>query len=259
MQTILLDVLREQWLSTKEANIYMACLSLGRASVGTIARKSGENRVTTYSVINTLLQKWYINEIIKNKVRYYSAVSPELLEKKAEEKLEKLKKYLPELALLDINFAQNKAKVEIFEWLDGVKRMCDEVFAETDYIHVFLGADTMDLEFKDYMDNTFIPRRIRAGIPIDVISSATAASDFYVQTAAKSLRRVVSINEPFFELSGELFMYAPGRMALCLYSSDELLGIKIDSDHLYKSLYSIFQLIRKLKTWSTYKPLSRKK
>jgi hypothetical protein len=48
-------------------------------------------------------------------VKYYTAIHPNLLEKKAEEKLEKLKKYLPELALLDINSAQNKAKVEIFE------------------------------------------------------------------------------------------------------------------------------------------------
>lgn len=257
MQTILLDVLREQWLSTKEANIYMTSLSLGRASVGTIARKSGENRVTTYSVINTLVQKWYINEIQKNKVKYYTAIHPNLLEKKAEEKLEKLKKYLPELALLDINSAQNKAKVEIFEWLDGLIRMCDEFYAQTEYIHVFLGADTMDPWFKDYMDNVFIPRRIRAGIPIDVISSGTQANQFYVDTAKTSVRRVVSIDEPFFELSGELFMYAPGRMALCLYSSDELLWIKIDSDHLYKSLYSIFQLIWKLKTWGVYKTLQQ--
>lgn len=36
----LVDILHEWGLTEKEAQIYLACLSLGRASVGTIARKS---------------------------------------------------------------------------------------------------------------------------------------------------------------------------------------------------------------------------
>jgi hypothetical protein len=135
--------------------------------------------------------------------------------------------------------------------------MCNEILDETNYLHVFLGSDSMDSRFKDYMDTVFIPRRIDKKIPIDVISTSTSADDFYAKTAKKSIRRIITIDEPFFKLSGELFMYAPGRMALCLYSSKELLGIKITSEHLYDSLYSIFQLIWKLHTGSVYKTLQQ--
>lgn len=126
--------------------------------------------------------------------------------------------------------------------------MCTMVLDNTSYIHAFLGADTMDHPFKEYMDTVFIPTRVAKGIPIDVIAAFTEADHAYVRTADTSLRRIICIDEPFFTLAGELFLYAPGKLALCLYSNQELLGISITSDHLYQSLYSLFQLVWKLKT-----------
>src|SRR3989338_6093767 len=72
----LLKELEKFNLSPNEAKVYVACLELGPEAVQTIAARAKLNRVSAYSVIESLIAKGFLREeIIKNK-RKVSAYPP---------------------------------------------------------------------------------------------------------------------------------------------------------------------------------------
>ena len=57
MDKTLLDTLRDNGFSEKEALVYVTSLQLGQAPVSTIARHMRENRVTVYSILKNLIAR----------------------------------------------------------------------------------------------------------------------------------------------------------------------------------------------------------
>ena len=67
-------ILQEYGLSKTEAQSYLTVLELGNAPVSTIARRSGENRVTVYSALKNLVKKGIAIEIPKQNSTYYTVI-----------------------------------------------------------------------------------------------------------------------------------------------------------------------------------------
>ena len=61
----------------------------------------------------------------------------------------------------------------------------------------------------------------------------------------KQHRQTLVIEDPVFQLASEVDIYGPNKIAIALYSGDELSGIIIHSAKLYQTLLSIFNLLRK--------------
>jgi sugar-specific transcriptional regulator TrmB len=64
--------------------------------------------------LEDLKRRGVITEVTKNEVKYYSAISPDLLFKKWEEKYEKIKSELPELLAIT-NKLGNRPRTQFFE------------------------------------------------------------------------------------------------------------------------------------------------
>ena len=73
-----------------------------------------------------LKRRGIITEVTKNEVKYYSAISPDLLFKKWEEKYEKIKSELPELLAIT-NKLGNRPRTQFFEGFDGLCKAVEEV------------------------------------------------------------------------------------------------------------------------------------
>ena len=108
------QVLQEYGLSAKEASLYLACLELGSAPVSSIARRLGENRVTTYSNLKNLVKRGIVNEKIKNKAMSYVVVPPQDLLDKLQKKYDLLKEKMPEFLAIASKY-DNKPQVQLFE------------------------------------------------------------------------------------------------------------------------------------------------
>lgn len=124
--------------------------------------------------------------------------------------------------------------------------MFDDILVSTESINAFLGAKSMDMGFKDYMDNEFIPLRVAKGIPIRVIASNTPQDMFYAKTAKECLREFRLIQQPIFAFSGEIMLYGSNKVAIGMYEPNEMMGVVIESKHFYSSQQSLFELIRDL-------------
>lgn len=94
---MLTDILVQYGFSLKEAEIYLANLSMGSSPASSIARKVNENRVTAYSILKKLVSEGIAHTVTKKNTTFYTVISPEQLLKNLEEKYAKFKEKLPEL------------------------------------------------------------------------------------------------------------------------------------------------------------------
>lgn len=149
------EELQELGLSEKEAQVYMAALSLGPTSVQNIAKKSGVNRVTTYVMIEQLTQMGLMSSHIKGKKKLFSAEKPDRLltlihekEKELQAKEHHFRTILPALKAI-ARKSSNKTSIRLYEGIEGLKA-----------VHELLYAAFSAGEFDEYIE-TILPEETR--------------------------------------------------------------------------------------------------
>ena len=107
--------------SEKEATVYLAMLSLGTATVYSIANQSGLKRPTTYVVVDELVKKGAATQVLRARKQQFKARPPEELIAKAETRLNLIKNKLPEIKAL-VKDEEVKPRVFFGEGVSGIQR-----------------------------------------------------------------------------------------------------------------------------------------
>lgn len=249
MEASLLATLQEYGLSEKEAKIYLTALELGSSPASTIARRSVINRVTTYTILNDLKRKWYVNEITKYDTKYYNTISPDVLLKQLEQKYESFKDKVPDLLALADNF-WNKPKIQFFEGVSWLKNLYNEILKTKEPVFAFLSDDDIIPELQQYLNTIFIKQRKKQWIHSSVIVRSTEANKQYLKSVKNDkLTDTRLINDELAGIEWELMLFWEDRVACALYSSRELMWYTIQSKQLYSSLKSIFMFMRRQLPW----------
>ncbi len=101
------DELQQIGLTEKEAKVYLATLTLGKATALEISKKTDLKRPTAYFTVDSLMKKGLMSSVYEGKKQYFMAENPERLvdvfEAKQDEvrrQGEKLKKLIPDLKQL---------------------------------------------------------------------------------------------------------------------------------------------------------------
>ena len=242
------QLLQDYGLSKTEAQSYLAVLELGAAPVSSIARRSGENRVTVYSALKSLVKKWIATEIDKNGTTYYSVIWPELLIKKTEEKHQKLKDALPEFLAI-ANKYDNKPKVQFFDGIEWLKSIYKEVILSGKIMPpgeaflTFVGTNKIDPHFQEYLSKEFVPWRLKYKTKTRVI--AAKGTSKYAEYNIKTHDSIV-VDDPAFDFANEIIVYGNNKIAILMYATNELCGLTIESTTLHNALKSMFNVIWKL-------------
>ncbi|OGL66779.1 hypothetical protein A2856_03370 [Candidatus Uhrbacteria bacterium RIFCSPHIGHO2_01_FULL_63_20] len=130
-----LKELRRLGLSEKEAQVYVASLELGPATVQDISHKSRVNRATTYVMIEALSERGLMSSFQRGKKRYFVPESPDHLKHllrhertEIEQKEESLGKVLPMLLAL-FNVEGAKPQIRYLEGPEGLQSVRDTFVA----------------------------------------------------------------------------------------------------------------------------------
>lgn len=238
-----LPLLQEQWMSEKEALIYLVTLELWSAPASTVARKTGIKRVTTYAILKDLERQHIALSLDKWGVTYFQVIEPTRLLAKMKQQYETFAEKVPELMALVQSYT-TKPRVQYFEWFAGIVDMYDDMLTTQTDILAFVGLDAMDQKLAEHLFATHVKRRVELGIHAKVIVSWSEKNKTYQSRDKKQLRETVCIDHPVFALTNEIDLYGPNKIALALYGSEEMSGIIIHSKQLYESLSSIFHLLR---------------
>ncbi len=101
------DELQQIGLSEKEAKVYLATLTLGKATAQEVAKKTELKRPTTYFTIDVLMKKGLMSSVYEGKKQFFMAENPERLvdvfearQDEVRRQGEKLKKLIPDLKQL---------------------------------------------------------------------------------------------------------------------------------------------------------------
>lgn len=128
----LVDLLRIG-LTEGEAKIYTALLELGSSTVGPIRKRTKVSHSNIYEILERLIHKGIVTTIIKNKTKYFQAVSPANLSKyldKKEERLNQerriLEKALPRIRALQESNPKQEAM--LFIGFKGLRSAYEELY-----------------------------------------------------------------------------------------------------------------------------------
>lgn len=245
---MLKTILKNYWFSYKEASIYLASLELWNSIASSISRKSWENRVTTYTILKEFKKRWIINEITKDWVKYFSAISPKDLIRAEERKIEKLKNILPELMAIS-NIHNNKTKVYFYEWVEKLKTLFKQIVDEWESMNepflTFVWTLEINEKMKDFLENEFVEYRMKQKTKTRaIIADKNSRYAKYHEDKHDTL----VINDPVFEMWNEIVLYWNWKIWVLSYFEKEVYWLVIESKVLYKWLKSMFNLI-----WKAYK------
>ena len=121
MNEKVLKHLTDVGLSSKEALVYLSTLECGTSPVSEIALSAKFNRITTYTILEKLLARGLVTTTTRNRMKHFTAVSPEIFSDSIKQRAKRLEKSVPHLlALAGDNAA--RPVVQMFEGLTGVKR-----------------------------------------------------------------------------------------------------------------------------------------
>ena len=150
MKEKLVKVLSELGLSEKEAKVYLALLTLGEASVLSIAKTGEVKRTTVYSVLDSLKQKGLVEMVIRGLKTFYRPVDPQNLVAVIEERKRQLNKYLPDFLSL-YNASGQGSYLRYYEGLPAIKTIYEDLLKSVklgdDYLVVSNSEKWYNLDF----------------------------------------------------------------------------------------------------------------
>ena len=123
-------------LSEKEADVYIALLELGKATVTKISQKAGINRTTGYDILGSLVSKKLASVSGKEPKQEYAAEPPtaitDYLKRQQAQTAEDIKKsetLVPELTLL--HAVKNRPKIRFYEGTDGLEHVYEDTLTSS--------------------------------------------------------------------------------------------------------------------------------
>ncbi|OHA91636.1 MAG: hypothetical protein A2758_00830 [Candidatus Zambryskibacteria bacterium RIFCSPHIGHO2_01_FULL_49_18] len=146
------EYLEKLGFSEKETTLYLAILQKGRVSIPEVAKITGINRTTVYSVTGVLSEKGYIIQDLGSKPNMLIAVPPEELRSIAQRQKNIIENLIPELHAIskDTGFSVPKIRfvpeVDVESYLYSEADRWDKSMAE------------IDKTLWGFQDSTFAPR-----------------------------------------------------------------------------------------------------
>ncbi|PLX21539.1 hypothetical protein C0584_02335 [Candidatus Parcubacteria bacterium] len=248
MLTIIIDInimtikktLEQFGLSGKKADIYLASLELGSASIIDISRKSRVKRTTCYDIVVDLINEGLISKTLKDKKTLFTAEDPKKLQISLKEKESILMDMLPELQSI-YNVKGEKPKIRFLEGKDGLKQAYTNTLSFTGEIIGFAGDDVVKVLGDEWAESC-LSRRVKKNISYRALLPATdSIRENYVPRNIKQLRQSKLISPKKYPFSIEINLY--GKKHVALISAKEEIALLIEGAEIYNTLKSIFDLI----------------
>jgi len=125
-----LEILQDLGFTQAEAKVYLTLLKLGAVKVGSIIEKSGLQSSTIHNTLHSLIDKGYVNYVLKGKIKIYQVTDPKLILKVYREREKRFSEIIPKLKIQQ-KFAAEKQQVEMYEGMKGIINMLNEFIEDT--------------------------------------------------------------------------------------------------------------------------------
>lgn len=242
MQENSLKNLIEAGLEPKEAEIYLAVLHLGKATIADIARKSQVKRMTVYQYIDRLVHKNLLYKTAQGKRVFYVAENPEKILKILENRKKHFEKMLPDLKSI---FAQSshKPQVRFYEGIEGLRAIYDEMTKTSQIVYGAFSQDKYEQIFNQKDIEKFYENLKESGGMIkDLVENTPVGRRNVKELGIREGLRKAKLLPEGFTLAVDLLV-AGNKVAMI--SLVNLIGIVIENPEIADLQRSFIKFIRR--------------
>lgn len=234
---MLIDVLKNLGLNSKEAQVYLATLEIGTSPVSAIALKGKINRVTTYDILEKLVQKGLISSVTKNKIKYFTAIDPEILNNEFKRKVQDLQKALPDLKRLKGDTIH--PHVRYFEGIEGIKAIYADTLSSKTEILNYANSQEIRIHWPTY-DEDYVTQRAQKKIYLRGIAPDDIHGQSVHNNDTENYREIRLVPKDEFDFTNEINIY-DHKVAIISFK-DELIGMIIESSQIANTQRAIFKM-----------------
>ncbi|MEA3514749.1 MAG: helix-turn-helix domain-containing protein [Nanoarchaeota archaeon] len=177
--------LLEIGFTKNETQVYFAILDLGECKTGEILKKANINTGRIYDILNKLIEKGLVSNIIKNNTKFFYATNPLRLidyieEKKSilEAKEKDIRNMLPELIKKNQSLKKTY-RTEVYQGIQGIKSFLKEisdVLSESDTFYI-MGVPLIDNKNLSIFLQSWNQERINKKFRLKIIYNYEARSE----------------------------------------------------------------------------------
>ncbi|MDP3956441.1 MAG: helix-turn-helix domain-containing protein [bacterium] len=235
------ELLRDFGLDEREASIYLSLLNEGPMLPQHIARSTGINRATLYTLFPGLIKIGIIKEIRQGKRRLLAPVSPEDLFNQYESRYKEIKKNIAELALL-YRMQGLKPKIEVFEGTEDIKKIYMDTLSAKGEILVYNRVTKYREDVLNWINSYFVPRRIKNKIFVRAIVNADPAGEEHMASGRVYYRETRFVPWDKFPFRIEAMIYNEKITFFTCEKGGPQVGIIIENKAISQTQRALFDL-----------------
>lgn len=233
------QTLEQFGLHGRKADVYLAALELGGASVIDISRKANIKRTTVYDILLDLKNDGLISETMKGAKRLFIGEDPEKIKKDLEKKEALFSEILPQLKSI-YNVKGMKPKIKFYEGKEGLIEAYDDALKYSGEVLAFGSEDVLNVLGQDWAEH-YIKRRVKKNIRIRAILPETKQLvENIVARDQEHLRACKLIKKEKYPFSVEVDIY--GHQKVALISCKEQMAVIIESTEINNTMKWIFEM-----------------
>ncbi len=241
MDPKLIESLKDFGLSEKEAKVYVACLQT-EAPAFDVAVRADVPRTLTYDILERLIELGLVSHVIRDNKKFFRASHPNKFLEILKEKQDSVQNVLKTLtALYDLD-AEERAKVKIYEGIEGLKTIHETILKSGVKEYHAIGGSAMTQQLLPYYIPHFYTAKKEKGIHLFLLFYDTKKA----RERAKELQQLGLVTVKFMKekVSTPISMYIFGNYtALLILSSIEPLAILIDSKYVTQGFRTYFHAL----------------
>ncbi len=241
-----LEALRKFGLAEKEAKVYISLLSLGEALASEVAAKTSLPRQLIYDLFKRLIELGLVSSVIKDNKKYFKASPPEQLTSILKEKERTIEEVMPELKKLQILEEHKKPKIEVYEGIEGMKTILNEVLRIEKNELIVYGSSKSSFEVIPTFMQNWHNRRIKQKLKARIIYNETEETKKRVKEYKQTLKFVEVKFLPVTALTPTSTLIYGNKMALMVWLKNEPYATLIESKELKEIYKDYFEAIWKI-------------
>jgi sugar-specific transcriptional regulator TrmB len=227
-------------LTGKKADVYLACLELGSATVIEIAKKAGIKRTTAYDILLDLIQKGLVSETAKGKKRLFVGEDPEKIKKDLQRKEGLISEILPMLKSV-YNVRGVKPKIRFYEGIEGLKEAYLDTLKYPGEILAVGGEVTVKGVGHDWILD-YVSKRVRKGIYLrGIVAKSEFIEKEYTSKDREQLRSSKIVDSKRYPFPIEINIY--GHQKVFFNSARDQIAVIIESSEIHQAMKSFFELL----------------
>lgn len=233
------EILSNIGFNKKEAQVYLAALELGGATITDIAQKAGLPRTTSYGIIKILAHKGLVSFNVKKKRKYFFAEDPKRLLSIAQERERVLREAMPDLQSI-YNVSEIKPKIKFYEGKEGIKTILEDILkSKKDFLAITSIEDMLKV-FNDSFPR-FIEERANRKINVKLLTNRAPAALALAEKDKMEFRQTKFVPKEF-SFHTAMFIYGD-KLAVISVNKKPIIGIVIEDTNIVYTQRMLFEII----------------